>query len=392
MSAHGRTRMQIPTTIRQAVSTHSQALVTQSTRAVSAAVSADHGATTAAAGEWFAASKSKSVRQIVRRSRALPSVASGLDLIEQLTPLTVRPPAMDPFQVWVFAHALDCPPEEQFYAWTTNRMMDSVHWWLEANEQVVDQSGKIFITFDGDHDVISGKASKRQTRLRKFGECEETSHVPVRDDTPGLDAGAPHVQQPKRRRLLAHPSNHMECTRRAAALDEEVDQASWVHIFACTERAKQERRLGYVHSATPFCGIVARSENSHVLATSVDLILKMISQEFKYSSIDIEGARADNGSAARAAVEKFCPDGFKAGCFTHEIFKAQQRHQSWTLQFAPLEQVWDSNPKLRASGLHLHEDTFAKEYNFWMHLAYRCPGGALFQELGNVPSYCYQVI
>ncbi len=79
-----------------------------------------------------------------------------------------------------------------------------------------------------------------------------------------------------------------------------------------------------------------------------------------------------------------CPGGWKAGCFAHEVFKAQLRHQSWTKHFLPLEKVWNENAQLRASGLHVHADTFLKEYNDWMHLAYRCPVPPLFRELGGL--------
>ena len=128
-----------------------------------------------------------------------------------------------------------------------------------------------------------------------------------------------------------------------------------------------------------------------MIVTAIKRVLNIVAQDHGYDSIDVEGARSDNGSAARAAVEKLCPDGFKAGCFTHEIFKAQLRHKSWTVQLAPLEHVWNSDPVLRASGLHPHQETFGKEYNAWMHLAYRCPGYNVFEELGNVSSDSHQL-
>ena len=167
MTAHLRPRMpKMPKAIYQAVSTQAQPLVTQPARAVAAAAVADQGVDPAYAGEWLGSANKQQVRQIIRRSRCPPEVETSLDLLEVITPYISRPPSMDPFRVWVFTHELSGPPEDHFYAWTTHRMLESVHWWPHANNQVDDKVGKLFLTFDGDHDVISGKSTERQSRLR----------------------------------------------------------------------------------------------------------------------------------------------------------------------------------------------------------------------------------
>ena len=127
-----------------------------------------------------------------------------------------------------------------------------------------------------------------------------------------------------------------------------------------------------------FCGIVAKSENSGVICSVLTIALRIICQDHAYQRIDISGVRSDNGAAAMLAASKLSP-GSLCGCFAHEVFKAERRNKSWTTPFTLLEVVWNTDVAVRSSALCDHADTFAKENNTWMHIAYRCPTLANFR-------------
>ena len=300
MSVHRRKKMpKLPEKIREAITSHSLSQAAQPPNVVMQAVGGDHVAASAAAADWFAASRAPTLAQLVRRSRSCADIVTTDDLSELLLPLTVRPPSMELFQVWVYKQDLSGDPAGHYYAWTTNRMLESVHLWLQANEQAVENRGKVFVSFDGDYDVIGGKAAKRQTRFHKFG---DTTGEDKGDD--GDDNADDKAPPSRRRRLMAHPSNHMDRGgRHPVGCGDEVNETSWVHMFVCTERNRQEKRLGYVLSATPFCGIVARSENSPVIVQSALRALELVAETYTYEAIDVEGVRSDNGPGARAAAE-----------------------------------------------------------------------------------------
>ena len=86
--------------------------------------------------------KSESIRKAVYRAKnvAPTDTIDGID--SALTPMIQRPPKIDPFAVWIFAKHVGGPVEEHYYAWTTNRMLESVHWWMQTNGKVRDGVGR----------------------------------------------------------------------------------------------------------------------------------------------------------------------------------------------------------------------------------------------------------
>ena len=77
-------------------------------------------------------------------------------------------------------------------------------------------------------------------------------------------------------------------------------------------------------------GLVARSENKKMIVDTARHALDIVAKDCGYEAIDIEGAKSDNGGAARAAANELAPGKYVCGCFAHEVFKALKRNQAWT--------------------------------------------------------------
>ena len=115
-----------------------------------------------------------------------------------LAPYFIKPPACDIDRIWIISYEFSEGHKTPHYAWTTLRMMRCVHWWLRANNQVIDDVGKLFITFDGDHDVIRTKLNEIQRNNRtvrmKFDSAEHTPVINaelVRIEAGQADLGLP---------------------------------------------------------------------------------------------------------------------------------------------------------------------------------------------------------
>ena len=109
--------------------------------------------------------KPKTVFQIVRRARDPEGskMEFGAELRDFLSMHFVKAPATDMDLPWVYKHNFCDDEGKQFYGWTTNRMLESCHFWLQANDQVEDGVGEVFISFDSDHYVIA--ATKKRSNV-----------------------------------------------------------------------------------------------------------------------------------------------------------------------------------------------------------------------------------
>ena len=101
------------------------------------------------------------------------------DIESAMVPLVAPPPQIDYVAVWILPNSSQ-HLEAHFHGWTTNRMLDSVHWWMQANGKVNDRTGEVYFSFDGDHDVICAHARKGYTAVMKFDprsgiECQWTA-------------------------------------------------------------------------------------------------------------------------------------------------------------------------------------------------------------------------
>ena len=65
----------------------------------------------------------------------------GPELRDFLSMHFVKSPATDLDLPWIFKHNFCEDEGKQYYAWTTNRMLQSCHYWLQANDQVEDGGG-----------------------------------------------------------------------------------------------------------------------------------------------------------------------------------------------------------------------------------------------------------
>eukprot|EP00973_Karenia_brevis_P096015 12430222-Karenia_brevis.AAC.1 len=75
----------------------------------------------------------------------------------------------------------------------------------------------------------------------------------------------------------------------------------WVHVFLCTERMRHQSKK-YVHSATPFAGVLCQSENAERIEQVAVAILGIVAADLGLTRIHIAGVRSDNGAAARKAA------------------------------------------------------------------------------------------
>ena len=158
-----------------------------------------------------------------------------------------------------------------------------------------------------------------------------------------------------------------------------------MHLFICVDRKRKARRLGYTNSSVPICDVVVSSENAPLIQTVVNDLLKIAGIRGSYR-IRVRGCRSDNGPGARAATRKIIADadGWGSGCFAHEVFKSLHRNKSWTKHFLSFEDAWSKNVMPRDTAFRKHQPTFQKEYNAWLHNAYRCPTVAHFQMYGEL--------
>ena len=126
------------------------------------------------------------------RTNIPPLIQFGTELRDLMAPYFVKPPACDPDRIWVIASEFTEGHKNPHYVWTTRRMMQNVHWWLQANNQVIDNVGKLFITFDGDHDVIRAKLHELQRNHRtvrmKFDSSENTPNINTDVGVPATSA------------------------------------------------------------------------------------------------------------------------------------------------------------------------------------------------------------
>ena len=309
---------------------------------------------------FLANQKSESIRKAVYRAKnvAPTDTIDGID--SALTPMIPPPPQIDPFAVWIFAKHFGGPVEEHYYAWTTNRMLESVHWWMQTNGKVRDGVGEVYLSFDGDHDVISAQGRSRGfTSFMKF-EQEDTT----------LEERSASGQKRVASSQFENPRHQQRASRKPA----------WVHIFACVERVRVPKNSGYVHSAVPFCGIVAKSENSGVICSVLATALRIVCQDHD-QRIDISGVRSDNGAAARLAASKLS-SGSLCGCFAHEVFKAERRNKSWTTPFATLEVVWNTDVAGRCCAIT--QTLSRRSTTHGCTSFYRCPTLAHFRCFGGL--------
>ena len=309
---------------------------------------------------FLANQKSESIRKAVYRAKnvAPTDTIDGID--SALTPMIPPPPQIDPFAVWIFAKHFGGPVEEHYYAWTTNRMLESVHWWMQTNGKVRDGVGEVYLSFDGDHDVISAQGRSRGfTSFMKF-EQEDTT----------LEERSASGQK----RVASSQFENRRHQQRASR------KPAWVHIFACVERERVPKNSGYVYSAVPFCGIVAKSENSGVICSVLATALRIVCQDHD-QRIDISGVRSDNGAAARLAASKLS-SGSLCGCFAHEVFKAERRNKSWTTPFATLEVVWNTDVAGRCCAIT--QTLSRRSTTHGCTSFYRCPTLAHFRCFGGL--------
>lgn len=371
----------LPTELQDMLVTQAKQLRTEQPNKVGASCTAAQSSSSTDWTSWMPAGQR--LQQIVKRGRQEdePAVEFGPELRDLMAPYFVRSPACDPKRL-VISHTFDDGDAPvQYYAWTTLDMLRTLYWWLHANSQIQDGVGKVFLIVDADHDVIKVSVSQGQRCNRTHRWKFDTAEGFVMEK---MEQPAPEPR-PKRK-LRRESSTHLEGQQaaKAEAKKEAVKTVSgYCHAFVGTERKRCQRSLGYVHNTVPFVGIVCRSEGSGVVVKVTKQVLAIIAKDFGLKKCDVEGARADNGAAARLTVDTLS-DGWKNGCLAHEIFKTRERNASWLKHFKEFKTFWHSAASLKTTPLYTHDENFNKEYNHWMHIAYRCVNEAQFRELGQL--------
>jgi hypothetical protein len=299
------------------------------------------------------------------------------DILDLWVPFRVRPANFEIHRPWgiLFHFADDPESKSHYYAWTTLSMVRSAHWWMEVNRTVRDGVGKLYVTFDGNFDVIASKKGGRVV-VQGLEEVGETASV-----SPAVlaDFSAEDVLPPG--------SDDEEVKTQTEAAMKSVE--GWVNILICTDRKRVGQNGNAVTSAVPLCVLVARSENSTAILAAVAAFTKLVQNEYAdfYESVIVPYVRADNGSGVRKAAREIlqaCPANetvgrTPGGCYVHEVMKASEGKATWASQFGQLRRKWV------ASGMEeeLGAD-FSTAYSAWIRAGQRCPTLAHFRLFGDV--------
>ena len=106
-----------------------------------------------------------------------------------------------------------------------------------GNDQVHNGQGYLWLSYDGDADLVGPSVAKRNTLEKKMGDDWEADPQPADHD----DA-ASHCSE-------GFQDHVPKFTR------------SWTHFLVCVSRARYIDTKGYVHSAIPCFGIALPAEN-----------------------------------------------------------------------------------------------------------------------------------
>ena len=344
--------------------------LTRNSAASSAAGSAEAGACQSIleaehAGTWRSRVGYSRVGACTTRTRL------SRDVVDLWQPYRVRPTLFEVFRPWAFMFNFDDVEDSMThgYAWTTIAMIRAAHHWVQANGMVNQRVARFFVCFDGNFDVVASKRAGRVNMPDEEGAHESgTASVHVLHEWP--DEGEVEL-----------PADSED----EGPKPQRPQMNQWVSVIISTDRKKYVDNV-LVSSGVPLCLLVCRSENRDIIVKTVQTWLELVVAEYpqEYTEIRVCYARADNGSATRAAAvslvatappeERHGP----AGCYVHEMLKCAEGKSTWEAQFGQLRRKFKTAAVAAAMG------DFNTTYTEWMRRAHRCPTLALLQRYGEL--------